>query len=116
MDEALGDAAEQSGVSVAAAGGFTLVAGDFEGTLDAGGGPLASAGARDVFVAKLDLAGEHVWSKRFGDGASQTLGSVAVDRDGNVVLTGAFAGTLDLGAGPLTSVDALDIFVAKLAP
>ena len=111
-----GDAADQSGTAVAAAGGYTLVAGDFEGSMDAGGGALQSAGSRDVFAAKLDHDGNHVWSKRFGDEASQTLGSVAVDGEGRVVLAGAFAGTIDLGGGPLASAGGLDIFVAELGP
>lgn len=49
--------------------GNILVGGSFYGTVDLGlgGGALVSAGGADVFLAKLDPNGEHVWSKRFGD-------------------------------------------------
>jgi hypothetical protein len=50
----LGDAGRQSLVAVAVdAADRLLLGGSFEGTLDFGGIPLASAGARDVLAAKL---------------------------------------------------------------
>src|SRR5262249_2607462 len=62
-------------------------------------------------VVRYDSNGHVAWSrtlKGFPD-------HVAVDADGNVVLTGPFNGTVDFGAGPLTSASYDDIFVAKLA-
>jgi hypothetical protein len=39
-----------------------------------GGVPLTALGSYDAFVGKLDGAGNHLWSKRFGDPlAEQTL-------------------------------------------
>jgi hypothetical protein len=99
------------------ASGNVLVTGYFAGTMDLGGGPLTSAGNQDLFVAKLDPSGAHVWSKHFGDTGIQQGQSIAVDASGNVLVTGHFAGTMDLGGGPLTStVGSLDLFVAKLDP
>jgi hypothetical protein len=98
------------------AAGNVLVVGYFQGTVDLGGGPLTSAGDWDVFVAKLDAAGNHLWSKRFGDASLQGAESIATDAAGNVLVTGYFEGTVDLGGGPLTSAGDSDIFVAKLDP
>ena len=110
-----GDAASQWAYSTAIdASGDVVLAGYFEGTLDFGGGPLTSAGAYDVFVAKLDADGNHLWSRRFGDGDDQFALSTAVDGAGNVVLAGFFGGAVELGGGPLTSAGAYDVFVAKL--
>lgn len=107
---------DQFAGSVAVDGtGNVLLTGAFAGTVDFGGGPLTSAGAYDIFVAKFDSAGNHLWSKRFGDASAQYGQSVAVDPAGNALLTGYFAGTADFGGGPLTSGGANDIFVAKLA-
>ncbi|WP_438008300.1 PQQ-binding-like beta-propeller repeat protein [Sorangium sp. So ce321] len=86
--------------SVVLAGSF----GDyFTETIDLGGGPLITAGLEDIFVAKLDADGEHLWSKRFGDAALQRAYGVAVDGSGDVVVSGTFQGSVDFGGGPLVS-------------
>jgi hypothetical protein len=110
-----GDGADQSGQGVAVDGaGNVYVTGSFQGTIDLGGGPLTSAGGDDVFIAKLDSSGDHVWSKRFGNGASQNAAGVAVDSSGNVLLVGSFYGTIDFGGGSLTTAGGTDVYVAKL--
>src|SRR5262249_8561272 len=44
--------------------GNLLVGGSYNGTIDFGGGPLVASGAvEDVFLAKLDPNGNHVWSQ-----------------------------------------------------
>ena len=93
-----------------------VVSGSFEGTVDFGGGPLTSAGDSDLYVAKLDALGNHIWSKRFGNAELQSTCSVAVDGVGNVLLAGDFYGTIDFGGGPLISAGDSDIFVAKFDP
>ncbi|WP_437784462.1 outer membrane protein assembly factor BamB family protein [Sorangium sp. So ce1097] len=86
--------------SVVLAGSF----GDyFTETIDLGGGPLITAGREDIFVAKLDADGEHLWSKRFGDAALQRAYGVAVDGSGDIVVSGTFQGSVDFGGGPLVS-------------
>jgi hypothetical protein len=97
-------------------GGAVLVTGMFNGTIDAGGGNLRSAGRDDIFVAKYDPTGNHVWSRRFGDTEEDGGWDIAVDRWGNVLLTGAMEGTVDFGGGPLTGAGFADIFVAKYDP
>jgi len=42
--------------------------------------------------------------------------AVAMDGAGDVVATGYFQGTVDLGGGPLTSVGAQDALVLSLGP
>jgi len=93
--------------------GNVIATGRFRGTADFGGGPLTSAGAQDIFVAKFDAAGNHLWSKRFGDGAQEAGEGVVVDASGNVVVTGYFHSTVDFGGGTLTSAGSTDIFLAK---
>ncbi|MFT3774684.1 MAG: MopE-related protein [Minicystis sp.] len=110
-----GDSANQIGKHLAVdPSGNVIIIGSFAGTIDFGGGPLTSQGLNDIFVAKLTSAGNHVWSKRFGDSADQTGSAVDTDATGNIVITGYFNGTIDLGAGPLTSLGVADIYLAKL--
>jgi hypothetical protein len=159
--------------------GGVVAAGTFTGTLDFGGGPLVnSGGAKEIFVARLDSAGNQVWSQQFGDGSSDAvvqalandgpsaillsgtygpsiafggttltpaagatngdflaaldLGAggplwskglpstsnilAGVDGSQNILIAGAFSGSIDLGGGSLTSVGGTDIFVAGLDP
>jgi hypothetical protein len=112
-----GDASNQDVYDVAVDGsGSVVVTGNFLGTVDFGGGSLTSAGGEDIFVAKFDAAGSHVWSQRFGAANLQNGESVAIDASGNVVVTGSFLDSVDFGGGPLTSDTGVDIFVAKFDP
>jgi hypothetical protein len=113
-----GDVADQTALGVAVdALGNVIIAGSFHGTIDWGGGPLVSAGGSDIFLVKLDSAGKHVWSKRFGDAADQSAAAVAVGATGDVWITGAVIGTVDFGGGASTSADPLaDAYLAHFAP
>lgn len=96
--------------------GNVLLAGYLTGTFDFGGGALTSAGGADILVVKLDAAGNHVWSKRFGDLGDQYGSGIAVDGNGNVLVSGSFSSYVDFGGGTLTSAGATDAFVLKLDP
>lgn len=96
--------------------GNVIITGQFEGTAAFGGAPLTSAGAEEMFLAKYDTAGTHLWSQRFGNTAVEDGRSVATDQVGNIVVTGRFVGTVDFGGGPLISAGANDIFLLKLDP
>lgn len=93
--------------------GEVAIAGAFETAVDFGGGTLTSAGNYDLYVAKFDAMGNHVFSKRAGDVTLQRTNSVAIDANGNVAATGEFNGTIDLGAGMVTSGGVEDGFIVK---
>lgn len=80
---------------------------------DFGGGDL---GPGHTFVLKLaGDTGEHLWSRGFGDGTSESLRAAACDANGNVVIAGSFADAIDLGGDKLFTQGNDDIFLAKLA-
>ncbi|MDI1427899.1 hypothetical protein [Polyangium sorediatum] len=57
------------------------------------------------------------WLRTYGEQASaQMITDIAIAPDGNIVIAGAFGGTIDLGDGPLASTGSLDILLAKLTP
>lgn len=89
-----------------------LLTGSFQSTVDFGGGAFSSAGSSDIFLVKLDPAGNHIWSRAFGSTAPDQGEAVAADSTGAVLLTGTFQGTLNFGV-PLTSAGATDVFAAK---
>ena len=101
------------GVAVDGSGGV-FITGDHQGDIDFGGGVLANAFGANVYVAKLDGAGNHVWSRSYGDSTSQHVHGIVVDSGGRPVLTGEYSGKLDFGGGALSSTGSDDVFVAKL--
>jgi hypothetical protein len=80
--------------------------------LDLGSGLLfpagmqADAGAKntDVLVARLDPAtGKARWARLFGDQLDQTGGAMAVNRKGQVAITGMFVGSITVGSTTITN-------------
>jgi hypothetical protein len=100
--------------------GSAIVTGSFDGTATFGSTPtLTSAGAQDVFVAKVSPSGAWVWATRAGgDPGDQGYGyGVSALPDGSAIVTGWFDGTATFGTTPtLTSAGARDVFVAKVSP
>ena len=102
------------GRSVAVDGsGNVYTTGYFAGTVNFGAGNVASAGSTDVFVTKFDSSGAHVWTVTFGGTGNDQGWRVAVDGSGNVYTTGYFEGTVNFGAGDVTSAGATDVFVTN---
>lgn len=104
------------------AGGNVYTTGEFSFMVDfdpgAGVFNLSSAGAKDIFISKLDNSGNFVWAQRIG-GTSDDVGtSIYIDAVGNIYLTGEFQGSVDFDPGvgtfSLTSLGANDAFVLKL--
>jgi hypothetical protein len=91
-----------------------FIADYFLGNPDFGGGPLANAGGHDIYVAKFDSSGQHLWSQPFGDSESQYVQHITADDDGNVIIVGSFQGTVNFGGGVLMSAGQTDIYIAKL--
>ena len=78
--------------------------------------PFAGGDGTDVFVAKLDPYGKHVWSRSFGSATTDAPLGVAIDATGRIVVVGRFTGTVSLDAVSLTSAGGNDIFVLRLDP
>ena len=70
----------------------------------------SSAGAWDTTAGSDTNYG----STTFGGTAADQPKDVAVDGSGNVHITGRFQGTVDFGAGNVTSAGGNDVFVTKL--
>ncbi len=98
--------------------GNVFASGKLAGSMDLGAGPLVAKGEfHDVFVARLDPAGKHVWSRNYGEGTTQAFPrTMYIDPTGAVLVAGDYWGTIDFGAGSLPESDGWDLWVAKLAP
>src|SRR5262249_47132629 len=101
--------------------GDVIVAGEFQGTVDFGCGPLSNppGNSFNAFVVKYaGSSGSCLWSKGLGGAYRDTAYAVATDGANNVLVTGGFWGTVDFGGTSLTSHSSLnydpDIFILKL--
>ena len=114
---------DESNSIITDAFGNVYITGNFSGTVDfdpgAGTFNLSSAGSQDIFVLKLDAAGNFLWTKAMGGPDWDEGKSITTDASGNVYITGNFNGKVDFdpGAGTfsLTSAGGRDIFVLKLS-
>jgi hypothetical protein len=109
-----GDAADQQSASMLV--DYTDMiywTGHFAGAVNFGGGALTSAGGNDAFLAKLDAAGVHQWSKRFGDAGDQRGLVLGTDHWGNIDIGLDFTGKVNFGGGDLTSLGNFDIGIAQ---
>lgn len=112
-----GDDADQSGVALATdKSGNVYWLGRFAGNIQFGAAAplLMSAGDDDLFLVKFSSAKVLLWSKSLSGSGKQTAGGLAVDADGNVVVTGSTAGSIDFGGGAVPALGGEAAFVAKL--
>ena len=79
---------------------------------------LTGLGQNDVFILKLDAAGDFLWAKSLGGTQADVGLSITVGTDGSVYTTGYFIGTSDFDPGPGTSNMSSgtfgDCFISKL--
>lgn len=79
----------------------------------------AHIGKRDVFIQKIDSAGNLVWAKSFGGTLDDFPYGLAVSDSGEVYCSGSFSGTVDFDPGngmlPMSSNGKNDAFIQKLS-
>ncbi|KYG10443.1 hypothetical protein BE21_11940 [Sorangium cellulosum] len=100
--------------------GDILVAGNFSGGADLGGGAITGLRGDQAWVAKYSgKDGAHLWSRHFGAPEDHGMGlgdkaqTLLVDERGDVLIAGQFAVGADLGEGPIG--DTGGAFLAKVA-
>lgn len=112
---------EGRGIQIDAQGNI-YVNGAFQGAVDFDPSAstlfLSSNGATDIFMAKLNNAGNLVWAKSMGSSAYDNGTDLVLDKKAtNIYLTGQFENTVDFdpnaGTFNLTSVSSTDIYINK---
>ncbi len=113
----LGTSAE--GLSVSAAGVVHL-GGNFSGTADLNPGSgtqtAVTVGNVDMYLIELDSSGTFQWGIAFGSNGLDGVAAVAEDVNGDIAMTGYFAGACDFDPSGSTSTltpTGNDCFVAK---
>jgi hypothetical protein len=85
--------------------GSVFITGSFQDTLTMGNQTVTPMDAQKngLYLAKLTPAGEPSWLKGFGCGTNAAGLLVEVAENNDLILVGAFDGTIDFGGGPLTA-------------
>jgi hypothetical protein len=78
---------------------------------------VSQTALRDMFLAKYDPNGNLIWVKLMGASSDQQINDLAVDSNGDIVVTGWIIGSVDLdpgmGTNTVASQGEMDPFVAK---
>jgi hypothetical protein len=109
----------QFGASVAVdAMGNVVLFGSFTGEMQVGPKKL-SAPPNDItpYVIRLDPSGVPTWAFAYAvaAGGSGNAAAVAVDVQGDIFVTGTYAGSLDLGKGSMAATGVSDRFIARIS-
>ncbi|APR77127.1 Hypothetical protein A7982_02474 [Minicystis rosea] len=95
--------------------GRYAIAGQFDGTIDFGGGPMTAPASLGVgYLAEFDADDTFRWARRYGESFAGAF-DLGIDPQGNYVLSGVYQGSIDFGGGPhMATGDQFDVFLAKL--
>lgn len=99
--------------------GNQYITGEFYTTATFGATNLTSVGGSDIFITKLDDAGNFVWARQAGSTSTDVGWAIAVDAAGNQYVTGYFSETATFGGITLYNngtYNQANIFIAKLSP
>ncbi|MEX2485692.1 MAG: SBBP repeat-containing protein [Brumimicrobium sp.] len=81
---------------------------------------LTAEGDNDIFISKLDDAGNFIWAKSIGGSSYEYCYSLALDDIGNVYTTGHYKSTIDVDPGTgsyymgTSSLQDYEVFILKL--
>lgn len=91
-----------------------FVAGRFTDTINLGGTDLTAVGSTDVFAVKFSSQGSHTWSVGYGGGGPAGGYGISVGT-ADVVVTGYFQQSIDLGDATETSAGGYDAMLVSVA-
>ncbi|MES2516256.1 MAG: SBBP repeat-containing protein, partial [Bacteroidota bacterium] len=96
--------------------GNVILTGYFMSNLNyvAGGGPILSASAKDIFVTSYSNAGTFQWAAKAGTGGDDLVNGLAVDNSGGIYVTGDHDNGAVFGAYTLTDGGSDNMYVSKM--
>jgi len=88
-----------------------FTAGQFRGSLNLGGGSMNSLDQQDIFLAKFNTDGLHLWSRALPGIDNQWARDMHIETSGLLCLAGSFEGTLDTGIDLHSSLGDRDAYL-----
>jgi len=95
--------------------GNAVVAGYFYGNTQIGPDNYTSYGSQDLFVAKINAAGNFLWSFRAGGPMADFITALALDNEQNITISGYFYDQISFGDTTLANAQGSDIFTARMS-
>ncbi|MHA1600106.1 MAG: SBBP repeat-containing protein [Alphaproteobacteria bacterium] len=93
--------------------GNVVLGGRFADWVTLAGATPVPAGDLDAAIAKFNPDGQLVWVRRPGGNGRDSAQGIAIDTEGNAIVTGFFRGTGTFGESIVDSAGHRDVFVAK---
>ena len=93
--------------------GNVYVTGSFDNAIRFDGADYHSKGGSDIFLVKYDSKGKIIWAETIGGIADDAGTGIAVDAQGNILLTGDYSDSVQFGSMTLSSFGDLDVFTVK---
>jgi hypothetical protein len=93
--------------------GSIYMAAEFLDTVQFGEKMLVSSGGTDIYLVKFFEDGTPVWSIKLGGADFDYVQKIVVDSEGDILMTGYFYGTTQIGPDEYTSFGSQDLFIAK---
>jgi hypothetical protein len=121
----IGGSSEDMGLSITTdPNGNLYMIGSFNGSFNfqsdwSGYNTKTSAGAKDIFITKINADGSYSWTRRMGSTGEDVGYSIIADSNGNIYATGYFNGTVNFqsdwsGTDSKISAGGYDVFVTKI--
>jgi hypothetical protein len=93
--------------------GNLYISGVYSGTATFGTTSITSVGNNDVYVAKFNADGTFAWVRTAGGSLNEGCNGIAIDKSGNLIITGYFNGNMVVNNTSLTSSGFEDIYLIK---
>jgi hypothetical protein len=93
--------------------GNTFLAGKFHGTITIDGTTLTSRGSLDLFVMKFEKSGPLQWAKSAGPVELDSPIGLALDKSGNIWVSGSFFGEAAFDNVKLKNISGIDAFIVQ---
>ena len=110
QSHATGSAGAKSNSLVKDIDGMFYVAGQFSGNASFGSFNTSTANSSDFFIARYDDTGNCIGVRHFGFAVAARS---EIDSNGDIIVSGTFANTVNIGSTSLTSHGGSDMFFAK---
>lgn len=93
---------------------FLYAVGNFtDSAITLGSNTYLNAGGSDIIICKMDTLGTIIWSLHVGSSNNESLKSICIDNNDNVLAVGAMQNSLAVGSNNLTSVGGKDMLLIK---
>ena len=112
----LGSTGFEMGHNLLVSGAFVYWTGIFQDIILVGPDTLREATNIDIFLIKLDTAGNYIWAKQWGCPTTESLAGITVDPFDNVTVSSLFRDAVVLDGDTTFGNSHSNIFVAQFAP